>query len=210
MLIYTGDSGDMSKIIRMRALGMGVMLSPSAMNFGQLSLPKALDNGAFSSYTNGYGFNEYGFLKVINKCIKERIKLDFIACPDIVAGGIESLNFSMMWKDRLPNWDLYLVVQDEMEVLDVSGLEHHFKGIFVGGSKEWKWETAHEWSQFCKDNNLKFHIGRCGTVKNLLYAYELGADSVDSTNFTRNNAYHVVEEYLKMRGLTLNFAQEKP
>lgn len=191
---------------------LGTMVSASDFFLGKpqhYTLPVALDNGAFSSYINGYGFNEFAFLKLLDSVIKKKIKHSILVTPDIVAGGVKSLEFSLMWRDRLSGWDnQYLAVQDGMDVLDVSGVEHKFKGIFVGGTKEWKWKTAYEWVKFAHDNNIKCHIGRCGTVDKMVSAYQMGADSIDSTNFNRSCNFNVIDEYLTIRDMRL-FKEEK-
>ena len=198
MLIYTGDTGMSSKHLKLKSLNMGIMISSStgtSMREIHKEIPVALDNGAYSAWLKGYGFDEYLFLKTLSECMNKNLNLNFIVCPDIVAGGIKSLEFSEMWRLRLSGHKLYLAVQDGMDVLDVSGLEKHYSGIFVGGSMEWKKRTGYEWVKFAHDNNIPCHIGRCGTMQNLQWAKAIGADSVDSTSFTRNDTFEIVEDY---------------
>lgn len=86
----------------------------------------AWDNGAYSWWVNGQAFHDVSFLK--------RLWRDYLvgvpylaACPDMPAEGMDSLEFSMWWIDRLPKaWPWYLVVQDGMTV---EGVEEGCRGL---------------------------------------------------------------------------------
>ena len=206
MIIYTGQT-TATKLDKIKSLGMGVMISsnPNASPSKDLSgVPCALDNGAFTCYRKGYPFQEDIFLDTIKKCYKLNIKLDFIVCPDIIAGGRESLDFSYEWSKRLkttPN--LALVLQDGMDVKDLtSDILKRFTYLFIGGTVDWKWRTAETWVGFARNKNKRIHIGQCGKLKYLERAKELDVDSVDSTSFTVNDSFHIVEKYLQQ--LTLD------
>jgi len=205
MLIYTGNS-DGEKIIKCKDLGLGIMISSSSMirtNKKWSKLSCALDNGAFRCWQRGYPFQEWAFMDQLKACYCNGIDLDFIVCPDIVAGGKRSLDFSLDWISgklfTVPR--LALVVQDGMTIRDVKNTSiftrfPNVSHIFIGGTEKWKWETAQEWSDFAHNNNKRLHIGRCGTLPHLKRAKEVGADSVDSTSFTRNDSWNIVEEFL--------------
>ncbi len=130
--------------------------------------------------------------------------MDFIVCPDIVAGGKRSLDFSMEWaEDKLktaPN--LALVLQDGMtpDILLEYGLER-FNILFVGGTVEWKWKTFVGWKEFCKSFKKQCHVGQCGTLRRLELCEQIGIDSIDSTNFARNDSWNVIEEYMNKKTL---------
>ena len=216
MKIYTGQtSGDqLKKII---SLNMGIMISSSPTSTMSKEISKtfcALDNGAFSCYRKGYPFMADVFLKTLSDAYKKNISLDFIVCPDIIAGGIQSLNFSKKWAENelqtAPK--LALAVQDGVTPKDLGSISR-FTHIFVGGTKQWKWETAEKLVNFAHDNGKKCHIGQCGRLEYLERAFEIGADSCDSTSFTVNNSFHIVEELYARIGYTtketqLNLFQE--
>ena len=189
------------KLEKVKAYELGIMISTSLTflprkEFNQV--PCALDNGAYTAYTKGYPFPEAAFLNTLNKCYELNIVLDFITCPDIVAGGKESLDFSMEWAmGRLKTAPkLALVVQDGMiaDMLDPF-VRKHFTHIFVGGTPDWKWRTLPGWQSFCDAYKLKCHVGRCGTLENLKTCQSLHVDSVDSTNFTRNESWHILNDF---------------
>jgi len=194
MQIYTSKPKREEDAKRFPQLGVGVMLNVGE-GLGKHvdglvgKVPMALDNGAFSER----GFDEYLFTKRLSECKQKRIPLEFVVCPDIVAGGIRSLTFSRYWQTRLSVYDnLYLAVQDGMPyTIDLEG----YAGVFVGGSVKWKWQTAPTWVFVADRAGLKTHIGQVGTADRLKWADEIGADSVDSTNFERNSSWHHIEEY---------------
>ena len=137
------------------------------------------------------------FLRCIEKCYEVGIDLDFIVCPDIVMGGIESLNFSMEYSATTLKTarNLALAVQDGIKPHHVEREQlNNFSHIFIGGSVEWKWNTAEQWVDYAHSKGLKCHIGRCGTLERLRHAMDIGADSTDSTSIARNDSWHIIEE----------------
>lgn len=101
----------------------------------------AIDNGAWTAYQRGESFDEVSFLEVVEK-LGERA--DWIVLPDVVQGGIASLEFSLQWKERLrgiPS-QLLIAVQNGMQLDDVAPHLSPAVGIFIGGSTQWKEETA--------------------------------------------------------------------
>ena len=112
----------------------------------------------------------------------DRCAPDFVVCPDRVAGGLDSLEFSRLWLERCeslrPGLRYYLAVQNGMTHDDVS--TDGFAGIFVGGDLPWKIATGESWVRFAHDRHLPCHIGRVGTAKRVYWARRIGADSIDS------------------------------
>jgi len=205
--IYTGQTtGRKLEILKSLDLGICISSTPHrnpSKAFGEVDC--FLDNGAFSCWMKGYPFQENIFLNTIKASYKCGIKLDFIVCPDVVTGGKLSLEFSYSWIENklLTCMNLALAVQDGMEIdhlllnYDLTRLTH----IFVGGSTEWKWNTAADWVDFAHENNLKCHIGRCGTFEKLKRSHIIGADSVDSTNFTRNDNWEAIKLFYNYLGI---------
>ena len=165
----------------------------------------ALDNGAFSCLKNGKKFNDYIFLRNVEKINKQNLKPLFIVCPDIVAGGLKSLDFSLSWIDKINYNKIALVVQDGMKTNDIKPIINKFQYIFVGGSVKWKWATVEQWVKFSHKNNKPCHIGQCGQFWMLEAAKRIGANSVDSTSWQVNNSWSIIERFKKDRQLKLNF-----
>lgn len=159
------------------------------------------DNGAFSDWKKQKVFNSNKFWDrveqietMITDC--EISRPQFIVIPDKVAGGMSSFLTSRYYRHMLeetyPENKYYLAVQNEMrmyymvddkpsvnsvEFLLMRGL---IDGIFVGGTKEWKYETGQEWCELAHKYGVKCHAGGVGSKKRYLWAKHAGFDSVDS------------------------------
>lgn len=202
MQIYTCMAGG-EKLKRIKELDLGIMISSCPTrkpNKDIKGMPLALDNGAFPNYNKGYPVMKKVFMDTFELCHKLGLVLDFIVTPDIVCGGMKSLDYSMDWVNGelkgCPR--LALVVQDGMTVqkVDHTYLEN-FTHLFVGGSVEWKWKTAADWKLHAASHGLKFHIGQCGQLQFLEKARDMSADSVDSSSIARNDRWDIVEDFRK-------------
>ena len=139
------------------------------------------DNGAFDSWQNGNPWDEFAYLERLERARRFDCDPLVAVVPDIVAGGCESLEFSMKWLYRLPHdWPWYLAVQDGMEPKDVEQVLHMFSGVFLGGTDKFKTQ-AYRWAKLAHGAGKKFHYGRCGTIRKLRHAVRVGADSLDSS-----------------------------
>lgn len=144
----------------------------------------ALDNGAYRDWRAGVPFDGDRFLARLER-FRGRIPHgpDFLVCPDIVAGGMESLEMSLAWKEKLVyegyDWPLYLAVQDGMPCEDVESALVGFEGLFLGGTSKFKLRAA-EFSDVARDAGVCSHYGRCGTPAKVRHAREHGYDSIDS------------------------------
>lgn len=211
MQIYTGITGDPLKLELLRKYNLGIMISSHpGVSFAAATaeFPLALDNGAFGSWVHGYPFDELTFLKTLSKCRERKYSLNFIVCPDIVAGGTDSLAFSMQWARRLPYSRWALVVQDGMRPSHLSSVHFRlFRCLFVGGTVDWKWKTAESWVNLAHRHGIKCHIGRVSTTEQLRRARDIGADSCDSTVFVRNDSWNVLEEFVNERQLSMELGK---
>jgi hypothetical protein len=200
MKIYTAHAGG-EKLDQVVKHGLGILASPgrTCKGYKQTGIKTAIDNGAFSSWMRGFPFMADVFRDHLKDAFKNGINAEFIVCPDIVAGGIASLDFSMHWATgELFGARLALAVQDGMEPCHIDQyMLKHFTYIFVGGSVDWKWKTVEQWVEFAHSNDKKIHVGRVGTLDKLLYCESLGVDSVDSSNFARNDSWDVIKEFVR-------------
>lgn len=199
MQIYTGMCSGKKKLEKIDKYNLGFMISstPNRLPCDECKGRRcALDNGAYSCWVKGYPFMESYFWRAMEKCYAMSIKLDFIVIPDIVGGGVESFKFSLTWMDRLRGGSLALVIQAGTPIsLVESHMPLPITTIFIGGSHLWDWEDIAEWQKWSKAKELTFHIGRVGNLNDLHKAKQIGADSVDSTNFTRNEAWETIERF---------------
>lgn len=200
MIIYTSTCVSKSDIADVRARDMGILFAATPSNFlprktmDLAGIPIALDNGAFGCYRDGWpAFDEMPFLRLLHADRRSGIKPDWVVCPDLVCGGLASLDFSLSWVTRLSGLKLALAVQNGMEPRHVLPHIEKFAVIFVGGDLPWKWSTAKQWADLAHDHGKKCHIGRAGEVNDLHRAEMLGADSCDSSSIVRNKSWNNVD-----------------
>jgi hypothetical protein len=198
MKIYTGTCAG-EKFDKVKDNGLGIMISPSPTFDVRPIFTNtfcAFDNGAYQAWNRGYPFLERHFWDALERCYTLTIKLDFIVCPDIVAGGKKSLDFSVKWSERLLGTKLALPLQDEMIPADITpDIRKNFTHLFLGGTKKWKSQTLNGWVECSKSWKMPLHVGRIGTLPLLLRCRDAGVESVDSTNFSRNDSWGVIADY---------------
>lgn len=195
MKIYIGNNGSLKNFELMKKRGWGNVHLASAFRYPKKGIDWILDNGAYSCWIKNEPFDENAFedaLIKLENCVSHP---DFVVVPDIVAGGIESLRFSLKWANIIPaGLVLYLAVQDGMNSAIVEKYIGLFDGLFVGGTLEWKIRTGKTWVDLAHSYNMKCHIGKVGTFRRLVWAKSIGADSVDSSTFVqvRNGLERIV------------------
>lgn len=182
MTIYLGQTRSRSLMQRLDALGFGEMTTRAEVP--PRRRPWALDNGAFGDWKAGRPFDHDAWCKTVSSLyvlgLTREGGPDFIVAPDIVAGGVASLGFSLKYALGLRFAPVYLAVQDGMDEIDVARAIDTYDGIFVGGTLRWKIEWAPRWVTLAHRFGKPCHIGRVGTFKRVRWARRIGADSIDS------------------------------
>lgn len=177
-IFITGDTRSKSLLALMKDEGIGRMVIGARIEPYRWE-PWVFDNGAYTDWTQGREFDSDAYLRRLEKAEKIGEPL-FAVVPDKVAGGLESLERSLKWLDRLPDyWSRYLVVQDGMTLDDVQSVVHLFEGLFLGGSDRFK-QAASTWSALAHANCKFFHYGRAGTPRKIRAALLSECDSFDS------------------------------
>lgn len=158
-------------------------------------MPYFFDNGAYKCWKDNSEFDHELFIKKVWELeakmqFGEALEADFIVLPDIVAGGDDSLDFSLQWaeymEENMPHISrynfLYLPVQNGMDIENVERVikRRMVDGLFMGGTKDWKYSDAHKWVELAHRYDLPIHCGGIGTRKDIEWAKEVGFDSVDS------------------------------
>ena len=146
--------------------------------------PWGFDNGAFRDWTNKPApmqpeqFDGAAYRERLAKAMDHPEPL-LAVVPDL-PGNSASLDYSLRWRDTLPDWPWYLAVQDGTTPERVEPyMDGRFAGIFLGGGNGYK-ATAREWVAFAHGHGVPMHYGRAGTLGKLAHAEEVGADSIDS------------------------------
>ena len=179
MLILVGETGMREFVARLEALGWGRLWCQGRPT-PYPGEPWAIDNGAFRAWLHRQPFPAAEFERRV--AIAERVGSPALAVlPDIVAGGLESLEFSLSWLERLPpRWPWYLAVQDGMRPEEVASELAPVAGIFLGGTTRFK-ATALLWARLAHAHGKRFHFARAGTLARVELARRVWADSLDSS-----------------------------
>ena len=177
MIFITGDTRSKKMIKILQEYGMGRMVIDRLIKLYPRE-PWGFDNGAYRDWVGEKEFDEDAFLRRLEMAYQ--LGIPYLAVvPDIVAGGENSLEFSLGWLKRLPEWPWYLAVQDGMKLERVSQIIKPFAGIFLGGTDKFK-ATAWYWCKLAHQHGKKFHYARAGTPRKVIHARKVGSDSCDS------------------------------
>lgn len=176
--------------------GIRVLLGPDQLGVGLRGYPAtryAIDNGAWGAFRRGKPFDSSAFWRVLERWGEHGAyapfscrKPDFIVVPDIVAGGLASLDLSLWWLPYVRQYGLpLLAVQDGMRP---EHIEEHIGprvGIFVGGSTAWKWATLSTWAAMARLYRAYIHVGRVNSARGIAVCRGNGITSADGTSATR-------------------------
>ena len=178
-MVYIGQSRGAKMIARLTELGFGEMTVRGELE--PRRTPWAFDNGAFRDWKKGVPFDAVRFSRDVARIREMESRPDFVVVPDVVAGGVESLDVSLGWLDELAGVaPLYLAVQDGMGIHHWHAYADRFDGIFVGGTVPWKIRTGEGWVKAAHSTGKPCHVGRVGTGKRVRWARRIGVDSIDS------------------------------
>lgn len=183
MIPYASRTGTKRNLKAMSSAGWRLLVSRAGA-WRTEGLPYALDNGAWSDFQTGRAFDEDAFERLIEKLGRDA---DWIVLPDIVAGGLRSLELSVRWLNRTRSLCplVLIAVQDGMEHHDLAPLVGPNVGIFLGGSTEWKLARMTDWGEFCNERGLYYHVARVNTVRRIRLAHLAGAASIDGSSVSR-------------------------
>lgn len=180
MIAYVGQTRSPALVRELAQRGIG-----ECVVRGELPARRAPffhDNGAYRDWKAGRAFACNRWTRDMRWLDYRGIVPDFVVVPDVVAGGVASLAFSAFWRDVVPaHFPAYLAVQDGMTAADVEPHVSGYRGIFVGGSLDWKLATAAAWVRFAHARGLRCHVGRVGTAARVRWARAIGVDSIDSS-----------------------------
>lgn len=182
MIPYASRTGTRRNLKVLREAGWRLLVSATGRHNAH-GFPYAIDNGAWTAHQQGRSFDDVAFEAVVEKLGEGA---DFVVAPDVVAGGLASLEFSLSWLERLGHVRRVLVpVQDGMELDDLRPHLSDRVGIFLGGSTEWKLRTAMRWGQLARELGCYYHVGRVNSMKRIRLCQSAGAHSFDGTSVTR-------------------------
>lgn len=157
------------------------------------------DNGAWTDHMQGRPFDTKRFVRFVGWiCAQIRAGNPprWIVLPDIVMGGIGSLDLSVRWLRWLHNVPalaatrFMLVVQNGMEACAATltrlrRIVGPMVGIFVGGDTDWKLQTMGFWRAFTHMLGAILHVGRVNSARRIEACGKIGADSFDGSSVSR-------------------------
>ena len=184
MICYASRTGTRRNLAALRGRGWRLLVSRAGVWRTEGFPNYAIDNGAWADFQAGRPFDEDAFDKLIDRL---GAGADWIVLPDIVAGGLDSLQLSTRWLNRCLSAcpTALLAVQDGMEEKHVAPLVGRNVGVFLGGSTEWKLATMERWGAFCRSKEIHYHVARVNTERRMRLAAASGANSVDGSSATR-------------------------
>jgi len=183
LIAYASRTGTKRNLALLREAGWRLLVSAAGVLRNE-GFPYALDNGAWSAFSQGKPFDESMFGLALRRLGRDA---DWTVIPDIVAGGAQSLQLSLRWMQRVLDecGRGLLAVQDGIEPQHVQHLIGARVGIFVGGSTAWKLSTIKQWSDLAKHHGAWCHVGRVNTARRIYQCSAAGATSFDGTSATR-------------------------
>ena len=142
----------------------------------------AIDNGVYADWAAGREYQIHKFHRLLKQYGENA---DWIVIPDAVGDRKKTLELADKHIDDLSDYPLMLVIQDGMVISDILPYLVKLKGIFLGGSTEYKLGKMKYWAKFARDNNILCHVGRVNTVKRLNLCFGAGATSFDGSGPAR-------------------------
>lgn len=184
MISYASQTSSRKNLAMLQRHGWRLLIS-RAGGWKTHGFRYCLDNGAWHDHTHAKPFDSNRFQTLIDALGRQA---DFVIAPDIVCGGIASLQLSVVWlAPLLQRTSLVLVpVQNGMGPQDlVSIVLPNRIGIFIGGDTAWKETTMLQWGDFASQKGIYMHVGRVNTARRVKLAQAAGAWSIDGSSGSR-------------------------
>jgi len=184
VIAYASHTCSSKNLAALRAAGWRLLMTPWTHGNDTFGFQYALDNGAWSCHQQQVSFDNAAFEKMVKRFGSGA---DWIAAPDIVEGGLASLEMSKDWLPflRSTGTRILIPVQDGMALDDLAPLVSNEVWIFVGGSTHFKESTCATWARLCDQTGAWCHVGRVNTVRRIRICSAAGAHSIDGTSASR-------------------------
>ncbi|HEY1292855.1 MAG TPA: hypothetical protein VGJ60_07250 [Chloroflexota bacterium] len=178
----------LSGVVRPEILGaradLGVMMTPRAGNRPDLSRTYwALDNGLYHDTDEPERqFDDDRFFRLLDATERYKPTCLFLVCPDVPYEDVNTITLSMLWWPALrkTGYPLALAAQNGMERWRIPW--ECYDWLFLGGTVDWKFSPgAAGMVRQAKARGLRVHLGKCNSLKRLVWAKALGCDTADGT-----------------------------
>lgn len=180
---YASRTGTRRNLAALRRAGWRLLVSATGC-WRHEGFPYAIDNGAWTAHQQGHDIDLDIFARLLAKMGRDA---DWVVVPDIVGGGLASLDLTLEWLPRVMDEAprAMIAVQDGIEVDEVETLLGDRVGVFVGGSTEWKLSTMGAWAEAARRHGAWCHIARVNTARRIRRCHDVGAHSFDGTSASR-------------------------
>jgi hypothetical protein len=201
-ILVSGATSTVRQLARHYPDHLGVLHTPQAGNrLCSLPLPWACDNSAFSNPD----VDKFWRLCINSWAMNRHHPPLWVAVPDVVGDHRATLASFGWWRaywleeiGRIP-FPLAFVLQNGCHVDEVPWDD--IAAVFVGGDNDFKLRQSAPLIDAAKERCKLVHIGRVNTHRRLRYAYDLGADTVDGTNYSMFSETHLPGALAFVRGL---------
>lgn len=199
MRAFFSRTGTRSTLAAAKNAGWGILVSAAGVWRTEGFDVWVADNGAWSDFTQAKEFDGSRFARFIG-WVAAQAKAGnpprWVALPDIVMGGIASLDLSiawLRWLRRIPamaSARFMIVVQNGMEscpsaLARLRRVVGPMVGVFVGGDTDWKLRTKAFWRAFTHMLGALLHVGRVNSAKRIESCGKCEVDSFDGTSIVR-------------------------
>lgn len=191
MIAYASRTGTRRNLDALRGAGWRLMVSARGVLRTE-GFPYALDNGAWTAFQRDEPFDVPAFERAVTMLGPGA---DWIVLPDIVMGGIASLEMSLSWLRKLRrrvalgHARFLIAVQNGMEAPKIMRRIARWLGakvgVFVGGDTEWKLATMAMWARLAHRFGAICHVGRVNTARRIHACEAAGIDSFDGSSASR-------------------------
>lgn len=153
--------------------------------------PYILDNGAFQAYKNNEPWDVDAFVGRLSQLDTMPRDPDFVVLPDVVTNPEKTIERATKWAEIIDHETAFPVQDGIKPQRAVEICDRLDAGtIFIGGTVRWKRRHADQFVDAAHENGLRCHIGRPG---DLVWADEIGADSIDTTSIVQSQSWHRLE-----------------
>jgi hypothetical protein len=183
IVAYASRTGTKRNLAALRGAGWRLLVS-AAGRLRTEGFLYGLENGGWSAFTQGRPFDDDAFVTALDRL---GAGADFTVLPDIVMGGLRSLEMSLRWLPRVLDATprALIAVQNGMVPGDVQGFLGPRVGIFVGGCTTWKEQTIGQWSALGREVGCWVHVGRVNTARRIRICTSEGATSFHGSSPSR-------------------------
>jgi len=168
----------------------GVTWTPDDRRLNEI--PFFVDNGAFTS-----SFDPDEWIALLDKLEDYNYGPDFVVLPDEYNDAEGTMARHREWAPEVLDRGLppAAVIQPGMPVETQVGLADKIGAdfVFVGGETRWKRAHGYEIVDEAHARDMAVHIGRPDGEDGLPWAYEIGADSADTSSIDQNGYWHYLE-----------------